>query len=83
MTSWTRFAARIAIPGAILLAGVVLLFLPGLGGLGFGLIVISVLVWLTNILGRLTLSSDDDRDREQRSREVYARTGRWPDDSAH
>lgn len=74
-----RFVARILVPGAILVAGVVMLFFPSVSALGVGFILIAVLVWLTNFLARLIMASDRDRDRELQARETYLRTGSWPE----
>jgi len=51
--------------GAVAIAGVVLMGL-GLFGVVIGLFA-------------LTLTSGPDREREERAREAFERTGRWPD----
>jgi hypothetical protein len=71
---------RYGVPGAILLAGV-LLIAVGSGAIasaaGIVLIGISFLVYLVDVLARLAITSQLDRDREERARERFARTGRW------
>jgi hypothetical protein len=71
---------RYGLPGAILLAGV-LVIVVGSGAIaaaaGIVLIGISFLVYLVDVLARLAIASQLDRDREQRARERFARTGRW------
>ena len=47
---------------------------------GVSIIIVAVTVWLINWLYRLGVSSNQDRVEEERAREYYDRTGRWPDD---
>lgn len=37
-------------------------------------------IWLMNILLRIGISGDDDRDDEVAAREHFDRYGRWPDE---
>ena len=69
------FAVRVGLPAAIAAAGIVLIIV-GSDGLGVTLLVVAGLVVLTNLLMRLSISSSDDRDREQHRRRVFERTGR-------
>ena len=69
---------RIGLPVAILGVGIVLLVIPGTAPLGIALIVIAALVSLANLLMRLGLSSQQDRDREEAARRFYSREHRWP-----
>jgi hypothetical protein len=39
-----------------------------------------VLVVAANLMLRLSLSSERDREREEANRDFFSRTGRWPDD---
>ena len=47
---------------------------------GVSLIIVAVIVWMINWLYRLGVSSNLDRDEEERAREHFDRTGRWPED---
>ena len=49
---------------------------------GVAIIIVAVIVWMINWLYRLGLSSNEDRDEEERAREYFDRTGRWPEDDA-
>jgi protein-S-isoprenylcysteine O-methyltransferase Ste14 len=49
---------------------------------GVSIIIVAVIVWMINWLYRLGVSSNDDRDEEERAREYFDRTGRWPEDDA-
>ena len=73
---------RYGLPIAIAIAGIVLMIV-GSGSIalaaGFVLIGDAAAVFTVNVLARLTISSQDDRDREQQAREIFARTGRWPE----
>lgn len=85
-------ATRVWLPIAIAVAGAVLI---GLGGghyskltdpgslesaAGVSLLIVALIVWMINWLFRLSLRSNADRDREERAREYFDRTGRWPDE---
>jgi drug/metabolite transporter (DMT)-like permease len=83
---------RVWLPLAIAVAGVVLLVI-GHGSYsqlanthslesaaGVGLMIVALIVWMLNWLFRLSLSSNDDREEEERAREYFDRTGRWPED---
>jgi hypothetical protein len=48
--------------------------------MGVALIIVAVIVWMINWLFRLGMSSNRDREDEERAREYYDRTGRWPED---
>ena len=66
---------RYGLPAAIALAGVIVL-IAGSGhpiptAAGVTLIGVALLVVLVNVLARLTISSQDDRDREQQARERF------------
>ena len=47
---------------------------------GVSLIIVAVVVWMINWMYRLGVSSNLDRDDEERAREHFDRTGRWPED---
>jgi hypothetical protein len=62
---------RIVLPAAIALAGVLLVIFGGDSGKGAGIVLIGVggLVVLANVLIRLALQSERDREREQARRD--------------
>ncbi len=45
---------------------------------GVSLIIVAVIVWMINWLYRLGVSSNADREQEERAREYFDRTGHWP-----
>ena len=71
---------RYGIPVLIALAGVVLIVAGGDSGAGAGVVLIGIagLVLLANVFVRLSLQSEDDREREERARRFYSEHGRWP-----
>jgi len=75
---------RIWLPLAIIAAGVVLAAATGFSesGLEGGALLISAgaSVWLLNLLYRVGVKGDRDRDEEDRARDYFAEHGRWPDD---
>jgi protein-S-isoprenylcysteine O-methyltransferase Ste14 len=83
---------RIWLPLAIAVAGVVLIVL-GHGtystvtnsrslesAVGVALLIVALIVWMLNWMYRLSVRSNEDREYEERAREYFARTGRWPDE---
>jgi drug/metabolite transporter (DMT)-like permease len=76
-----RFA-RIWLPLAIAVAGVVLILTGGDAADGAGVLLIGVagLVVFANLMLRLSLSSERDREQEEANREFFSRTGHWPDE---
>jgi drug/metabolite transporter (DMT)-like permease len=75
-------AIRIWLPLAIAVAGLVLLVVGGDAAQGAGIVLIGVaaLVVLANVLMRLALSSERDREREEARRQYFSRRGRWPNE---
>jgi hypothetical protein len=74
-------AARYLLPAAICVAGIVLLVVGGSDatvGAGVVLIGVGLLVALLNVLMRLGLDSNRDRERDQLARQYFDRHGRWP-----
>jgi drug/metabolite transporter (DMT)-like permease len=76
-----RFA-RVWLPVGIAVAGVVLIVTGGDAADGAGVLLIGVagLVVFANLMLRLSLSSERDREREEANRDFFSRTGRWPDE---
>lgn len=72
-------AVRYGLPLAMVIAGVVAL---GMGDeeAGFGVVLIgsAAIVLLINVLFRLSIRSNRERDEEERARERFEREGRWP-----
>jgi hypothetical protein len=72
---------RYGIPLAIAIAGVVCLVIGGTAaGAGVVLIGSAGIVLLLNVLFRLSIVSNRDREQEERAREQFERTGRWPEE---
>ncbi len=76
-------ALRYGLPAIILLAGVFALLvsdtLTGLEGLAMG-IGVAGSVLLLNILYRVGVSGDRERDDEEAARVYFDEHGRWPDE---
>jgi len=72
---------RHGIPALIVLAGVVAMCIGSETSLigGAGLIGAGLSSWLVGWFYRLGVSSDDEREREERARASFERTGRWPE----
>lgn len=47
---------------------------------GVALVLVALCVWLLNWMYRLSVTSNRDREYEERAREYFDRTGRWPED---
>ncbi len=79
----TLIAVRYGLPAVILLAGFVALILSdtltGLEGLAMGIGVAGSVV-LLNVLYRVGVSGDLERDDEEAARVYYDEHGRWPDE---
>jgi hypothetical protein len=73
---------RIWLPAAIAVTGVVLVVIGGDAARGAGIVLvgIAVLVVLANLLIRLAIMSERDREREEQRRRFFTRRGRWPDE---
>ena len=42
------------------------------------LLLVALIVWMINWMYRLSVGSNKDREQEERNREYFDRTGRWP-----
>jgi hypothetical protein len=72
---------RYGIPLLIAVAGVVCLVIGGdAAGSGVVLIGSAGMVLLINLLFRLSLVSNREREQEERAREQFEREGRWPEE---
>ena len=85
-------ATRVWLPLAIVVAGLVLIVI-GHGSYstlantrslesaaGVSLLLVALIVWMLNWMYRLSVRSNEDREDEERAREYFDRTGRWPDE---
>jgi protein-S-isoprenylcysteine O-methyltransferase Ste14 len=85
-------ATRVWLPLGIVVAGVVLIVL-GHGSYsnlanthslesaaGVSLLLVALIVWMLNWMYRLSIRSNEEREDEERAREYFDRTGRWPGD---
>jgi hypothetical protein len=76
-------AVRYGIGGALIVAGIVLLVVVegDLGAYGFASAVgAGLAVLLLNLLYRMSVSGDRDREREEQARRYFDEHGAWPDD---
>ncbi|HYV16158.1 MAG TPA: hypothetical protein VE972_09055 [Conexibacter sp.] len=74
-------AVRYGIPLAIAIAGIVCLFIGGdAAGAGVVLIGSAFMVLLINVLFRVSIVSNREREEEEQAREAFERSGRWPDE---
>jgi protein-S-isoprenylcysteine O-methyltransferase Ste14 len=85
-------ATRIWLPLAIAVAGVVLIVIGRArysdlantqsleSAAGVSLLLVALIVWMLNWMYRLSVRSNEDREYEERAREYFDRTGRWPDE---
>jgi predicted phage tail protein len=86
LTRWMLAATRVWLPVAIAAAGVVCVILGGAGtdsvlaGAGVALILAGVVVWMINWMYRMSVQSNQDREREEMAREYFDIHGRWPDE---
>ena len=72
---------RYGIPFAMTVAGIVCLVIGGdAAGSGVVLIGSAGIVLLINLLFRLSLVSNREREQEERAREQFERSGHWPDE---
>jgi lysylphosphatidylglycerol synthetase-like protein (DUF2156 family) len=90
--SFALTVTRVWLPLAIALVGVVLIAI-GHGSYsnlankrslesaaGVSLLLVALIVWMLNWMYRLSLRSNEEREEEERAREHFDRTGRWPDE---
>ena len=76
---------RYGLPGVICLAGIVWGFLRDFDELGLEIAVLLVAagssLWLMNLLFRIGVSGDKERDEEDEARAYFDRHGHWPDEA--
>jgi hypothetical protein len=75
-------AVRYGLPLVLLVAGVVVWATSGRVGIAVGAMFISAAtaVLLLNLLYRMGVEGDKDRDREEEARRFFDEHGRWPDE---
>ena len=81
--SKTMIGVRYVLPAVVALAGIVVLIVDqSLIGLeGFVLLIGAAgSILLLNVLYRIGVSGDAERDREEAARAYFDEHGRWPDD---
>ena len=72
---------RWILPALICLGGLIaIIAAPGEAEAGAMIIGAGLSVWLLNLLYRVGVTGDRDRQEEDRAREYFDRHGRWPDD---
>jgi hypothetical protein len=74
-------AIRYGIPVALLIAGVIVTATAGNVGLAAGALFFSAAsaVLLLNVLYRIGVEGDKERDKEEAAREYFDKHGHWPD----
>jgi hypothetical protein len=77
----TVLVVRYGIPLALLVAGVVVAATSGSGVVAGAMFVsAATAVLLLNVLYRIGVAGDRDRDREEEARRFFDEHGRWPDE---
>jgi hypothetical protein len=77
----TVLVVRYGIPLALLVAGVVIAATSGSGVVAGAMFVsAATAVLLLNVLYRIGVQGDRDRDREEEARRFFDEHGRWPDE---
>jgi chromate transport protein ChrA len=73
---------RYVLPAVILVVGIAISATAGHSGVTAGALFISAAtaVLLFNVLWRMGVEGNEDRDREEEAREYFDEHGRWPDD---
>ena len=73
---------RYGIPAALFVAGMVVMATSGRIGIAAGAMFISAAtaVLLLNVIYRIGVEGDTDRDREEAARRYFDEHGRWPDE---
>jgi hypothetical protein len=78
----TLLAIRYGIPLVLFIAGTIVTATAGRVGLAAGALFFSAAsaVLLLNVLYRIGVEGDKERDREESAREFFDEHGRWPDE---
>lgn len=77
-------AIRYVLPAIVTVVGVALMASGGEDNLEGGAAVVGagLSIYLMNVLWRVGVSGDHERDDERRAREYYDQHGRWPDETS-
>ena len=77
-------ATRLWLPVTIAVIGVVAIVVghgrTGVAAVGVGFVLIALIVWMINWMFRMSVSSNEDRRREEEAREYFDEHGKWPDE---
>ena len=78
---WLLTAVRYVLPGAVVLAGIIVMALGSEADLegGGGIVSAGLAIYLVNWLFRAGAAGDRERAAEERAREYFDQHGRWPD----
>jgi hypothetical protein len=78
----TLHVVRYGIPALLFLAGIIVMATSGRIGIAVGAMFISAAtaVLLLNVIYRIGVQGDKDRDREEAARRYFDEHGRWPDE---
>jgi hypothetical protein len=72
------------LPALVVLSGIIVMIARGFDEIGLeggaGLIGAGLSISLMNVLWRVGISGDEDRDDEEQAREYFDANGRWPDE---
>jgi hypothetical protein len=76
---------RVWLPIGIAVGGVVAIIVgggvdSGVSATGVGLLIVALIVWLLNWMFRLSVASNQDREKEEEARRYFDQHGRWPDE---
>jgi hypothetical protein len=73
---------RVWLPVSLALIGLIFAVIghgkTALAAVGVCLILIALTVWLINLMFRLSVQSNRDREHEEEARDYYERYGHWP-----
>ena len=74
--------ARVWLPVSLALIGLICAVIghgkTTLAAVGVCLILIALTVWLINVMFRLSVQSNRDREQEEEARDYFERYGHWP-----
>jgi hypothetical protein len=79
--TWPLVLLRYVLPGAVVLAGVIVMAMGSEAELEGGAAIVSagLAIFFINWLFRAGVAGEGEREREDRAREYFDRHGHWPD----
>ena len=77
LTRWVLPLTIAVVGGVLIAAGHARANSPAAAA-GVALIIVAVIVWMINWMFRLSVRSNEDRDREEEARRYFDEHGRWP-----